>query len=527
MSRKNKRHFSSTAIVPVTPRPIIVQKNRERQLSSEEIELLKRTVCKGADNDEFALFLWTCKKHKLDPITKQIYAVFRNVTKHHQDEKGIWVSGRQMTIQMGIDGLRALAGRHHKDFGGADEPTFVMSGKVTPAGRPIPDSATVRLWKKGLEHPIVGVAYWDEFAPRDLSETKADFYNRMPRHMLAKCAEALAIRKGYPDLSDIYTDAEMVQADEEYTPEGRIITDANGFTASGRAVTYEANRQLGKARQQEVLDEKLAHGHEPGSAKATMAEASLARVEAADRELKEKKPEAPASKHEQDKPLGTIELDLADSTAPIIRGDIGDLLELIQKHCTAKWSGDWWHILPTDVPTIHAMGKQLNYRVVEILPKDFPSTPQEGKRVATSQGEKGNGTPSACSKSSNPPSSRKEQTKPTASAGKPQSPGAEPFIVTGTIERVFVTLKGNKSFAMVTIKTPEGAKREAGCWDKDVYGYLDKGKGKDAEVFFQTKGNYTNIVGLKRIGRVEFEHNKVPILNRDREPGAAGNLFQP
>jgi len=450
-----------------------------------------------------------------------------------------------MTIQMGIDGLRALAGRHHKDFGGADEPTFVMSGKVTPAGRPIPDSATVRLWKKGLEHPIVGVAYWDEFAPRDLAEAKADFYNRMPRHMLAKCAEALAIRKGYPDLSDIYTDAEMVQADEEYTPEGRIITDANGFTVSGRAVTYEANRQLGKARQQEVLDEKLGHGHEPGSDKAKMAEAALARVEAADKELKEKKipgsnPGRDAAHVDSgsteseglkpsaaDKPRGTIELTMTEREGVIVRGDIGDLVELIQKHCTARWVNDWWHILPTDVPTIHAMGKQLNYRVVEILPKEFPSTPQEGKRVATSQEEKGNGTPSASSKSSNPPSSRKEQTKPTASAGKPQSPGAEPFIVTGTIERVFVTIKGNKSFAMVTIKTPEGAKREAGCWDKDVYGYLDKGKGKDAEVFFQTKGNYTNITGLKRIGRVEFEHNKVPILNRDREPGAAGNLFQP
>src|SRR5882724_6238903 len=79
---------NSTAIVPAAPRPIIVQKNRERQLTGDEIELLKRTVCKGADNDEFALFLWTCKKHKLDPITRQIYAVFRNVSKHHQDEKG-------------------------------------------------------------------------------------------------------------------------------------------------------------------------------------------------------------------------------------------------------------------------------------------------------------------------------------------------------------------------------------------------------------------------------------------------------
>ena len=62
-----------------------------------------------------------------------------------------------------------------------------------------------------------------------------------------------------------------------------------------------------------------------------------------------------------------------------------------------------------------------------------------------------------------------------------------------------------------------------------MYEYLDKGKGKKAEVFFQkTKRQYTNIIGLKKIGSVEFlEQGKIPVVSRDREPGAAGNLFQP
>jgi hypothetical protein len=302
--------------------------------------------------------------------------------------------------------------------------------------------------------------------------------------------------------------------DESELENVRVV---GGVTPEGRIYRYP-NADVDDEPPQ--LVENVDHGHTPGSEKAKMAEAALARVEAADAELKKKsdpslaltveewrtrgveegKAEA-VSKHEEAKPRGTIELVHSADQGTIIRGDIGDLVELIQKHCTATWREDWWHILPTDVPTIHAMGKQLNYRVVEIFPKDLPP---KGK------------------------TERKETPKTTtASAGKSQSPGAEPFIVKGTIERVFVTLKGEKSFAMVTIKTPEGTKREAGCWDKDIYGYLDKGKGKEAEVFFQTKGQYTNITGLKRIGRVEFEHNKVPILNRDREPGAAGNLFQP
>lgn len=208
---------------------------KPRRLQKNEVELLKRTVAKGVTNDEFALFLWVCKKHKLDPMCRQVHAVRRFVAKHHQDEKGIWVAGHQMVIQIGIDGYRALAGRDHPDFGGCDEPEFVFD-----TDKRIPTLARIRLWKKGLEHPIVGVAYWDEYAPRDLTKAEAFMWNKMPKHMLAKCAEALALRKGYPELADIYTNEEMSQAMDEYTPEGRQIVSTVSPQA---AIDAEVERQ--------------------------------------------------------------------------------------------------------------------------------------------------------------------------------------------------------------------------------------------------------------------------------------------
>ena len=199
---------------------VVDERGRQKELSRDEIDLLKRTVAKGTTDDEFKLFLWVCRKHKLDPLTRQVHCVRRFLQRHHQEQDGQgkpqWVGGYQMSIQMGIDGYRALAGRDHHDFGGCDEPEFEYEGteKRTPV------KATIRLWKKGLEHPVVGVAYWDEYAPKMESDS-AFFWRKMPRHMLAKCAEALAIRKGYPELSDIYTDEEMHQAGDDFTPEGR------------------------------------------------------------------------------------------------------------------------------------------------------------------------------------------------------------------------------------------------------------------------------------------------------------------
>lgn len=224
---------------------------KAKRLQKNEVELLKRTVAKGVSDDEFALFLWVCKKHKLDPLARQVHAVQRFVQKHHQDEKGIWISGYQMVIQIGIDGYRALAGRDHHDFGGCDEPEFVFD----EGNKRIPVLARIRLWKKGLEHPIVGVAYWDEYAPRDLTKAEAFMWSKMPKHMLAKCAEALALRKGYPELADIYTNEEMSQTMDEFTPEGRQIASDVPITGSHQAAQEVAIKKIKQLK--EVMSKPL------------------------------------------------------------------------------------------------------------------------------------------------------------------------------------------------------------------------------------------------------------------------------
>lgn len=229
---------------------------QERTLKPAEIELLKKTVAKNCTDEEFALFMLVCKKKKLDPFTKQVYAI-KWPRRNEPDE---------MVIIVGIGGYRSMAARSHKrDFGGTSEPTWTFNdsklgpnhdGK-TPAGRKIPDTASVKAFRKGGIHVGAATVFWEEFAPPDLKEKRADFWNRMPKHMLAKCAESHALRKCFPDLSDIYSEEEMSQRLADLTPGGRQISH-DGVAPSGKNLRSDRqlNPSVNQLTPQEILEAK-------------------------------------------------------------------------------------------------------------------------------------------------------------------------------------------------------------------------------------------------------------------------------
>jgi phage recombination protein Bet len=158
--------------------------------NSETVELIKRTIAKDASDDELKLFLHQCKRTQLDPMTRQIYFMKR--------------SGK-VSIQTSIDGFRVIAERSG-DYAGQDEPVFGKdeSGEMFC-------KVTVYRFRNDIRYPAsVGVAYWKEYCP----PSGQDFmWKKMPHTMLSKVAEALALRKAYPqDLSGLYTGDEMDQA---------------------------------------------------------------------------------------------------------------------------------------------------------------------------------------------------------------------------------------------------------------------------------------------------------------------------
>lgn len=154
----------------------------ETALTREQVDLLKRTVAKGATDDEFALFIQLCKTRGLDPFCRQI----------HFTKNG--------TIT-GIDGFRVIAERTGKYLPGNTEYIEDASGNLLAA------RVTVRKWHNDQWHDLTETAYLSEY------RAGTPIWQKMPRVMLSKCAEARALRRAFPcELSGLYAAEEMDQA---------------------------------------------------------------------------------------------------------------------------------------------------------------------------------------------------------------------------------------------------------------------------------------------------------------------------
>lgn len=185
----------------------------QTEFTPQQMTALESLGVQQAMPAEVAMFFDQCQRTGLSPWARQIYMIGRWDSRLRRNK---------YQVQVSIDGLRLVAERT-KEYQGQTAPEWCgPDGQwrdVWLEQQP-PAAARVGVWRENFREPTYGVARLAGYMPKKRDGAPSGLWATMPDVMIAKVAEALALRKAFPmELSGLYTGDEMQQADRQEAQE--------------------------------------------------------------------------------------------------------------------------------------------------------------------------------------------------------------------------------------------------------------------------------------------------------------------
>jgi phage recombination protein Bet len=192
-----------------------VKNLNEIQVDSNTYKVLKETLYPGAKDESIAMVLSYCKARKLDPIKKPVHLVPMNVKTGKKGSDGKDIYEWRDVVMPGI-GLYRIEADRSGQYAGMSEPEFgeditevIGSVKLT---YPKWCKLTVRKHVADRIVEFTAKEYWKEnYATKGRNDSSPNaMWEKRAYGQLAKCAEAQALRKAFPDVvGNDYTKEEM------------------------------------------------------------------------------------------------------------------------------------------------------------------------------------------------------------------------------------------------------------------------------------------------------------------------------
>lgn len=224
---------------------------KELEFSKEQLELIKKTVCEEATEEEFELFIELAKRYQLDPFKKQIY----------------FISGKNGGTMVSHAGLIHIA---HNSGAWAGMKTLIVTqdGEEKLLVNDANDvaGAVCYVYRKDWKEPLIHAVSFREYfkVVEDPKKQKYSSWYRMPQTMIKKVAEAGALRRAF-DLGGLYIQEEMgVEETTEYETGEKIEVERPNETNKVYLIRLRALMEaiekkfnVGKEQLTKLLEKKL------------------------------------------------------------------------------------------------------------------------------------------------------------------------------------------------------------------------------------------------------------------------------